>query len=87
MPSNRFSAYIHGANASALASLAITPSDSSDLPGVIRAVTISTAATLSCVGSDGQTNTTADLLVGAYAISAARIRTTGTTVADITSWV
>ena len=38
MPSNRFSEFSHGVNAPAIGSHVITPSDSADLPEVIRAV-------------------------------------------------
>ena len=86
MPGNRFSAYSMGANAPAIGSYAVTPSDTADLPEPIRAVTINGAGTLSWRGLDGQTYQTASLPAGTYAISADRIMATGTTATEITGW-
>ncbi|MFC3569209.1 spike base protein, RCAP_Rcc01079 family [Paracoccus simplex] len=87
MPGNRFSPYSLGANASAIGSYAITPSDGDDLPEVIRAVTLGASGTLAWRGLDGQTYETAALPAGTYAVSADRILATGTTATDITGWV
>ena len=87
MPANRFSAFSHGTNAPALGAFAVTPSDSADLAEAIRAVTINVGGTLSFIGLDGVIYTTAALPAGTYALSAARIRATGTTATGITGWV
>jgi len=87
MPANRFSQYTHGTNAPALGAFAVIPSDSTDLAETIRAVTIGVGGTLSFLGLDGVTYTTAVLPAGTYAVSAARIRATGTTASAITGWV
>lgn len=86
MPLNRFTAYQHGQNAPALAAYAVTPSDGADLPETIRAVSLNAGGTLSYVGLDGATYTTAALPAGTYALSASRIRATGTTATGITGW-
>lgn len=86
MPINRFSAYAPGINAPAIGSYAVTPSDGADLPETIRAVTLNAGGTLSYVGLDGATYTTAALPAGTYALSASRIRATGTTATGITGW-
>ena len=84
---NRFSTFMHGANAPALGSYVVTPSDDADLPEAIRAVTIGTAGTLAWRGTDGESYVTATLPPGTYALGADRILATGTTAADITGWV
>lgn len=87
MPRNRFSAFIQGANASALASYPISPSDSADLPEVIRAVTIANPGVLAWRGDDGLDYVTATLPAGTYPMRATRILLTGTTATQITGWV
>ncbi len=86
MPANRFSAYMSGASAPAIGSHAVTPSDTVDLPEVIRAVTIGGSGTLAWRGIDGVDYVTASLPAGTYPISAVRILATGTTATDITAW-
>lgn len=86
MPVNRFSAYMSGASAPAIGSHAVTPSDTVDLPEVIRAVTIGGSGTLAWRGVDGQDYQTAVLPAGTYAVAAIRIMATGTTATDITAW-
>jgi ethanolamine utilization microcompartment shell protein EutS len=72
----------------AIGALAVTPSNDNDLAQTIRAVTIGGAGTISFISSvDGATYTTGTLPVGTYALSASRIRATGTTATDITGWV
>jgi len=86
--SNSFSPYVHGNNPPAFGSYAIAPSDSADLSKAIRAVTIGTAGVLAWVSAvDGQDYITAELPPGTYALSARRIRATGTTAAKITGWI
>jgi len=87
MPKDRYLNHSKGITAPALGAFAVTPSDSADLQETIRAVTLGTGGTLSFVGTDGATNTTAALPAGTYAMSATRIRATGTTAGDITGWI
>lgn len=87
MPANRFSSYMQGPNAPAIGSHPITPSDSADLPEVIRAVTLGGGGTLAWRGADDQDYLTASLPAGTYALAAVRILSTGTTATEITGWV
>lgn len=87
MPQDPYSPYTHGANAPALASFPVAPSDADDLPTMIRAVTIGGAGTIAWVSQSGVASVTAALPAGTYAIRAARILATGTTATDITGWV
>jgi len=87
MPPNRYSTYMHGANAPALGSFVVTPSDTVDLPEVIRAVTIGGTGTIAWIGADGESYATGQLPVGTYTMQAARILTTGTSATQITAWV
>jgi len=65
----------------------ITPNDDEDLKERIRAITIGgEAGTISYVGWDGNTYSTASLPVGDYAIYAKRILATGTSATGITGW-
>lgn len=66
---------------------AVAPSNSTDLPDVIRAVTIGGGGTLSYLNLQGETCTTAELPAGTYPLFARRIRTSGTTATQITGWV
>ena len=76
--------YLH----SAIGAFAVTPSDSADLAGHVRAVTIGTAGgVLVYDGWDGVTYTTGPLPVGTYPMLARRIRATGTTATGLTGWV
>lgn len=76
-----------GSSEPAVGAYAITPNDSSDLTSRIRCVTLNVGGTLSFVGWDGQTYTTAALPAGSYPLYATRIRATGTTATGITGWV
>ena len=82
-----FSSYDAGAVGPAIRAFAITPADGSDLTDDIRAVTLNGGGTLSYVGWDGATYTTAALPAGTYPVQARRIRATGTTATGITGWV
>lgn len=83
----KFNTYLQSSNGPAIASFVVTPSDTTDLPDAIRAVTIGGAGTLAWRGPDGETNHTAALPVGTYTISADRILANGTTATAITGWV
>lgn len=72
---------------SANGSLAITPSDETDLATRIRALTIGgDAGTLAWIGWDGATYATNSLPAGTYAMFATRILATGTTATGLTGW-
>ena len=86
MPINRFSAYAPGINAPAIAAYAVTPSNTADLPEVIRQVTISGAGVIRYIGPCGGTFTTGVLPAGTYVMTASRILATGTTATGITGW-
>ena len=87
MALNPFHYHSRGVTGPAMGSFAITPADGTDLSTDVRAVTIGTAGTLSWVGIDGTTYTTASLPAGTYPLTARRIRATGTTAAQITGWI
>lgn len=72
----------------AVKAYAIAPSDSTDLPNVIRSVTIGTSGgSISFVSSiDGLVYTTGPLPVGNYPLWAKRIRATGTSAVGLTGW-
>ena len=76
-------------NGPAIGAMALSPSDSTDLPQAIRGVTIGGAGgTLSFISSrDGQTYTTAILPAGTYALTARRVLATGTTATGLTGWI
>ncbi|WP_136685889.1 spike base protein, RCAP_Rcc01079 family [Falsirhodobacter xinxiangensis] len=84
---DRFHTHSKGVTAPALGAIAVTPSDSTDLPEMVRAVTLGGGGTLGFVGGDGQTYVTGVLPAGTYAVFARRIRATGTTASDITGWI
>jgi hypothetical protein len=73
----------------AIGALAVTPSDSADLPQAVRAITIGgVGGSLSFISSrDGQTYTTGGLPPGTYPLFARRIRASGTTATDLTGWI
>ena len=71
----------------ALGSSVITPSNTTDLPVDIRAITIGTAGTLAWIGANGGTYATASLPAGTYPLHARRILANGTTAAQLTGWV
>lgn len=71
----------------ALGSIVITPSDSTDLPTHIRAVTLASGGTLSWQDRHGAAHVTAELPAGTYPLLARRILATGTTATGITGWV
>lgn len=75
-------------NSPALSAFAITPSDSTDLPAPIRALTIgTTGGTVSYIHArTGVTCTTGPLPVGQHSIWARRIWATGTTATGLTGW-
>ena len=77
------------ASGPAIAALSITPSDSSDLPVAVRAVTIGGSGGSLCFDSsrDGSSSTTAWLPPGTYPLCARRIRASGTTATLLTGWV
>jgi hypothetical protein len=82
-----FASHVPGLTAPAIGCIAVTPSDGSDLASSIRAVTINVSGTVSYVGWDGVTYTTATLPAGTYSMLAKRIRATGTTATAITGWI
>lgn len=73
----------------ALGSIAITPSDTVDLPVPVRAVTIGgTAGTIRYISAvDEKPYSTGPLPVGMHPIWASRILFTGTTATDMTGWI
>ncbi|MDF3606139.1 hypothetical protein PE067_08360 [Paracoccus sp. DMF-8] len=87
MPNDRFAAHLMGVNGPAIGSFVVTPSDSADLPEVVRAVTIGGGGSLAWRGRDGADYVTAALPAGTYPVSAVRILATGTTATLITGWV
>lgn len=82
-----FHAHSLGSAGPAVESVAVTPSDSADLPVAVRAITINTSGTISWISWHGVTCTTATLPAGTYTMCARRIRATGTTATGITGWV
>lgn len=83
----RFDPYYQPTTSPALGAIAVSPSDTADLPETVRAVTIAGAGRLSFIAPDGAVCTTAALPAGTYSLFAVRIRATGTTATDITGWV
>lgn len=85
-PFNASSASITGPY---LGALAITPSDTVDLPTPIRAISFHAGnGTLSFIGWDDKTYTTGTLNHGViYPVMIKRLRATGTTVSQITGWI
>jgi len=71
----------------ALGSMAITPSDSTDLVARIRAVTLNVGGTLAWVNEEDVTQATGPLPAGTYPLMARRILATGTTATGLTGWV
>lgn len=72
----------------AAGSIAVTPSDNTDLANRVRGVTIgTTAGTIAYVGWDGANYTTGPLPIGTYALYAKRILSTGTSAAGLTGWI
>lgn len=86
MPANRFASLLPGANAPALGSYAIQPSNTADLPEVVRAITIGLPGVIRWRGEDGQDYATAELPAGTYAMRAVRVLATGTAAGQITDW-
>lgn len=84
---DRFRNQARSTTASAEAAFAILPSDSTDLPELIRMITLGSGGTLRWTGRDGVVNTTAALPAGSYPIAARRIHATGTTATTLTGWV
>lgn len=76
-----------GPQSAAFGAIAVTPSNDAALAAPIRAVTLGTGGTLSFVGMDGKTYTTAALPVGTYPVFARQINATGTTASNITGWI
>ena len=74
-------------NAPAVGAFPVVPSDTTDLPSAVRAVTLRGGGVLSFVGVDGATHTTGELPAGTFALMASRIRATGTTATGITGWI
>lgn len=70
----------------AVASFAITASDSEDLDRPIRMLTVYTEGVVSYVNWQGETCTTGTLPTGSYPMEATRILSTGTTASDLTGW-
>lgn len=84
---DRFTNHSKGVTAPALGAIAVSPSDSADLPETLRAVTLGGAGTLSFVGTDGLVHQTGTLPAGTYPVFIRRLRATGTTATDITGWI
>ena len=83
-----FGPYSNGAAGSALASFVVEPSDTTDLPSVVRAVVLGTAGTVRWRGRDGSINNTAPLPAGfILPIQAVRIHATGTSATGLTGLV
>ena len=72
----------------ALSAVAITPSDTTDLPNPVRAVTIGTlpGTVRYTHARTGEICTTGPLPVGQHSIWASRIWATGTTATGLTGW-
>lgn len=73
--------------APALGSLAVTPSDSTDLATPVRAVTLQTGGTLAWINREGVAQATGPLPAGTYPLMARRILATGTTATGLTGWI
>lgn len=86
--SDPFEYHTPGLDAPALGAIAITPSDTVDLPVPVRAVTIGgTAGTIRYISAvDEKPYSTGPLPVGLHPIWASRILQTGTTATDLTGW-
>lgn len=83
-----YSPHAIGVSGPAQAALVITPSDTTDLDELIRAITIgTTGGALSYVNWEGDTCTTDFLPVGTYPLLARRVRATGTSATGLTGWV
>ena len=87
--SKRFESQEASISGPALGAIAITPSDTVDLPSPVRSVTIGgTAGTISYISAvDEKTYSTGPLPVGLHPIWASRILATGTSATDLTGWV
>ncbi|MFD2173329.1 spike base protein, RCAP_Rcc01079 family [Rhodobacter lacus] len=85
---DQFAHLTPGLDSPSMGGNAITPSDSTDLPAPVRAVTIGTAAgVIKYVHArTGATCTTGPLPVGQHSIWARRILATGTTATGLTGW-
>jgi hypothetical protein len=67
--------------------LAVTPSDSTDLPWIPRGILVGTAGSLVAVMSgNGATVTFSNLPVGYHPMQVTRIKATGTTAAGIVQY-
>lgn len=77
-----------GLESGAGGSLAITPSNDTDLTSDIRMITIGgDAGTVAWIGWDGETYATNSLPAGSYPMFARRILATGTTATGLTGWL
>ncbi len=85
---DHFSASAPGITGPALSAFAVTPSDSTDLPVPVRAVTIGTAGGVVKYthARTGALCTTGPLPVGQHSIWARRIWANGTTATGLTGW-
>jgi hypothetical protein len=66
--------------------VAVTPSDTADLPFVPRTIWVGGAGNLAIVNSDGTTVTLQNLYVGWHDIRTTRILANGTTATLIVAW-
>lgn len=77
----------NGYSASAVGAFSVSPSDDTDLPHQVRAVTLGVGGVVSYDGWDGETYTTSTLPAGTYPMLAKRIRADATTATSITGWI
>ena len=85
---DEFRNHTPGLDAPSLGGNAITPSDSTDLPAPVRAVTIGTlpGTVRYTHARTGAICTTGPLPIGQHSIWAKRVWATGTTAAGLTGW-
>ncbi|HRK42105.1 MAG TPA: hypothetical protein PLH11_03590 [Gemmobacter sp.] len=84
---DHFKSMARSITAPALGSLAITPSDSTNLGAPIRAITLNVGGTLAWLNEEGTAQATALLPAGTYPLIATRILATGTTATGLTGWI
>lgn len=84
---DRFTRMQLSVNSPALGAYEITPSDTTDLPEAIRAVTVGgSGGYIAFIGRDRVSYVTGPLPIGTYALLAVRVLTTGTTATGLTGW-
>jgi hypothetical protein len=81
---DNFKSHTTGLEAPITDAIEITPSDSTDLPHMTRALYIGSAGDARVTLASGTIVNFANLTVGWHPVRVARVHTTGTTAADIT---